>query len=89
LTQGGKSEVFNLGNGRGWSVKEIVSKVEDIFDVVLKAEKGEVRKGEYAKVYADNDKVKKVLDWEPEKSLEESVLSLKRWYESHPVGWEK
>ncbi len=79
--------ILNLGNGSGWSVKEIISEVEDVFEVTIEAKKGEIRKGEDAEIYADISKVQKVLGWKPEKSLEDSILSLKNWYEKYPNGW--
>lgn len=80
-------EVINLGNGKGWSVKEIVTEVEKIFDIKINATQGETRKGEYAHVYANNSKAKEVLKWTPQKSLKDSVESLKKWYEKYPNGY--
>lgn len=87
LTKNNDSQIINLGNGTGYSVKEIVQKVEEVFDIKIEAKQGKPRKGEYAKVYADISKAKKLLNWQPKKSLEDSVLTLKEWYESHPDGW--
>jgi len=89
LEKGGKSDIFNLGNGKGYSVKEIVSEVENQFGVKMEKKKGKARKGEYAKIYADNSKAKKILKWKPEKGIAESVLSLKKWYEKYPKGYGK
>ncbi len=47
------------------------------------------RKGEYAKIYADPSKAFKILKWKPKKSIEESILSLSRWYEKHPQGYDR
>ncbi len=80
-------QVFNLGTGKGNSVLEIVNKVQEITGVKFPIEKGESRKGEYAKVYADITKVKSKLGWEPEKDLKETVYSLVKWYKKHPYGW--
>jgi UDP-glucose 4-epimerase len=51
LQKNGKSEILNLGNGKGYSVKEIVQKVEKTFKIKMNPRKGEVRKGEYAKFF--------------------------------------
>lgn len=88
LENGGESDVFNLGNGAGYSVLEIINKVEEIFGVELPRKQGDVRKGEYAKIYADSSKANKILGWEPNRSLEDSVLALKNWYSKHPNGYE-
>jgi UDP-glucose 4-epimerase len=87
LEKGGKSAVFNLGNGKGYSVKEIVSAVEKLFGLKLKRKKASARKGEYAKIYADSRKARKVLNWRPKKSIAQSVESLKKWYTGHPKGY--
>lgn len=83
----GGGEVFNLGNGTGWSVKEIVSKVEKEFNKKIIKKKGKARKGEYVKIYSDPSKAFKMLRWKPKKSIEKSILSLRRWYEKHPHGY--
>lgn len=82
LVSGGKSDVFNLGTGKGNSVEEIICKVEEITNVKLPREKGEERKGEYAAIYANFDKAKAKLGWKPERSLEKSITSLITWYQS-------
>jgi UDP-glucose 4-epimerase len=81
-------EAFNLGNGKGFSVKEMVSKVEELFGVKIPAKKPtQARKGEYAAVYADPSKAHKLLGWKVTKSLAQSVKSLKNWYEKNPQGY--
>lgn len=82
-----KSEIFNLGNGTGWSVKEIVSKVEKEFGKKIDKQKSKARKGEDAKIYADSSKAFKILKWKPKKTIQDSILSMKRWYEKHPNGY--
>lgn len=82
-------EAFNLGNGNGYSVREMITKVEEIFNITIPSESaGTPRKGEYAAVYADPRKAKQLLGWEVKKSLAESVQSLKKWYENHPHGYD-
>ncbi|MCX6761931.1 MAG: UDP-glucose 4-epimerase GalE [Candidatus Moranbacteria bacterium] len=89
LEKNGKSDVFNLGNGKGYSVKEIVSEVEKNFGVKLKKKKAPARKGEYANIFANPQKAQKVLKWRPKKSIAESVESLKKWYTGHPNGYKQ
>jgi len=88
LDDGKESSTFNLGTGKGYSVKEIVREVEKYFDVALPEKKGTIRKGEYEEVFADNKKAKEVLGWEPKFSLKESIESLKSWYSKFPNGYE-
>jgi len=87
LSREGKSQILNLGNGRGFSVKEIVSQVEKSFGVKMAKRKASARKGEYAEIYADPGKAKKILKWKPKKSLKDSIESLRKWYENKPTGY--
>jgi UDP-glucose 4-epimerase len=89
LEKNKKSEIFNLGSGKGYSVKEIVNGVEKQFGVKIEKKKGKGRKGEYANIYADNSKAKKILKWKPKKGIKESIASLKKWYEKYPYGYKK
>jgi len=88
LKSDGESEVFNLGTGRGNSVLEVVEVVKKTTGKNFPIEPGEARKGEYAEVYADISKAKKILKWEPRKTIEDSVKALVKWYTNHPQGWE-
>lgn len=88
LKKKGQSESFNLGTGKGNSVLEIVNQVQEITGVKFKISKGETRKGEYAQVYADNRKIKKLLGWKPKRTIKDSVTSLVQWYKKHPQGWD-
>jgi len=87
LLQGGKNEIMNLGTGKGNSVLEIVNKVQEICGVKFDLKKAKPRQGEYAEIFADNKKARKVLKWKPKRSIESSVNSLVKWYEKHPQGW--
>ena len=89
LMQGGASELFNLGNGQGYSVKEIVSAVEQIFGQVMEKSAAPPRKGEYPNIYADAAKARAVLGFAPKKSLSESIESLRKWYAGHPGGYSR
>ena len=89
LRKGGKSDIFNLGNGKGYSVKEIVREVEKTFELKLKPKQGETRNGEYAKIFANPKKVNQILKWKPKKSLRDSIESLRKWYAKYPKGYKK
>ncbi len=89
LAQGGASDTFNLGNGRGSSVKEIVSAVEAAFGTTMEKRQGEARKGESARLYSDPTHAREVLGWRPRKSLTDSIESLRKWYTGHPDGYSR
>ncbi len=88
LLQGGKSEIVNLGTGMGSSVLEIVNKVQEVTNTKFKIQKTVPRKGDPVKLIASIEKAKKVLGWQPKRTIEDSVKSLVVWYKNHPNGWE-
>ncbi len=88
LHQGGSSDTFNLGNGTGYSVKQIIAKVEAVFQTQITTANATPRKGEAAQIYANPDKARRTLGFTTHKSLEDSILSLKKWYEGHPHGYQ-
>lgn len=81
-------QIFNLSNGKGFSVKEIVTAVEKEFQVEIEKVPSEARKGEYAEVYAVPEKARKLLSWQAQKGLTDSIDSMKKWYTGHPQGWD-
>ncbi len=88
LINKGSSEVINLGTGEGNSVLEIINAVQKITGKKFNIEKNHSsRMGEYSKVVASIDKAKEKLNWQPQKTLEDSIKSLITWYEKYPKGW--
>lgn len=87
LSDGGSSEIFNLGTGCGNSVLEIIKAVKKATGTEFAIGKSEPRRGEYAEMKADNHKVKKILGWSPKRSMTDSAASLVAWYNHHPNGW--
>lgn len=87
LFAGGESQIINLGTGAGNSVLEIVNQVQKITGVKFDLGGAKPRVGEYAKMVADIKRAKRVLGWEPKRTLEESIRSLVKWYQARPQGW--
>ena len=88
LVNGGQSEVINLGTGTGNSVLEIVNKVQELTGKKFNVQQDKnPRSGEAPKLIATIDKAKKILNWSPEKTIEDSVKSLLIWYKKNPEGW--
>jgi len=87
LSRGGKSEAFNVGKGRGYSVLEVIREVERVSGVKLPREKGEERRGEPSAKWAANDKIRRILGWKPQYGMREIVESAWKWHESHPNGY--
>ena len=87
LVANDKSDVFNLGTGRGSSVKEVL-------EASCKAAGRDIpttyvgrRAGDPVAVYADNTKARTVLGWTPRYGLEEIVTTAWKWQSGHPDGY--
>ncbi len=88
LLKNGKSEIINLGTGRGNSVLEVIKKVQEITQVKFNIKRTKPRKGEYSVMVADIKKAKRVLGWAPKRSIDDSIKSLIKWYKVKKAGWE-
>ena len=75
LIKENKTDVFNIGTGEGYSVKEVFEACERVLNKKILVEIKGRRAGDPAVLYADIGKVKSILDWKSEKSLEESIKS--------------
>ena len=72
-----QSTVFNLGNGKGFSVKEVIDKVKDITKKNFKVIEKDGRKGDPSVLVADDTKARKLLKFKPKfKSLDEIIKTL-------------
>lgn len=66
LADGGKSNVFNVGYGKGYSVKEVLETFKNEIGIELNAEQGERREGDAPLLISNCQKIKDTLGWEPE-----------------------
>ena len=88
LRKGGASDVFNLGNGQGFSVREIIAAAEKATGRSIKAEIGARRAGDPAQLVASSEKARSVLGWNPVYTDVEQVIGTAwKWHESHPNGY--
>ena len=74
LYQGNVSNVFNLGNGEGYSVLEIINAAKKVTGLPIHTTISERRAGDPAKLVADNTKAKTVLGWEPQYTDIEKII---------------
>lgn len=87
LFKGGKSDIINLGTETGNSVLEIVDKVQDVTGVKFDIKKTSLREGDPARLVASIEKAKKVLGWQPKRTIKDSIKSLVKWYKRQSKGW--
>lgn len=74
------NEVFNLGNGAGYSVKEIIQVCERVAGKTAKVETADRRAGDPAVLVASSDKISNTLGWQPRFNLEAIISSAWRWH---------
>jgi UDP-glucose 4-epimerase len=88
LRKGENSEIYNLGNGKGFSVKEVVDVVRKVTGKNIKAEDAPRRPGDPAILVASSDKIKRELNWQPKMNdLETIVATAWEWHSKHPDGY--
>ncbi|NLM98033.1 MAG: UDP-glucose 4-epimerase GalE [Halanaerobiaceae bacterium] len=81
LKDGLDSRIYNLGNGEGYSVKEVINTAGEVVGKEIKAEIGERRPGDPAVLVASSEKIKKELGWEPlYPDLKQIIESAWRWH---------
>ncbi len=90
LKNGGKSTHYNLGNGNGFSVKEVIETARRVTGRAIPARVEGRRPGDPATLVASSEKIKRELGWDPQyDSLEEIVASAWKWHSAHPHGYAK
>ena len=86
----GISGAFNLGNGNGYTVKEVIEVCREVTGHSIPAEVQPRRPGDCTTLVADATKAKTVLGWNPQHAdLKEIVQSAWQWHRAHPNGYEK
>lgn len=82
------SDVFNLGSGDGYSVKQVVETARKVTGHKIPVVEKPRRPGDPPKLVGDSTKIRKVLGWKPRfDSLEAIVASAWEWHRQHPEGY--
>jgi UDP-arabinose 4-epimerase len=82
LQNDGETTAYNLGNGEGYSVKELINAAERITAKKVKARLGERRPGDPDRLVGDANKIKKELGWTPQfANLEEIIETAWKWHQ--------
>ena len=81
-------ESFNLGNGEGFSVRQVIEAVERVTGHEVAREAAARRPGDPATLVASSAAARERLGWRPEfPDLDEIIRTAWRWHESHPEGY--
>lgn len=88
LQSGNESNIFNLGNGVGFTVKEVIDTARKVTSHPIPAKITPRRAGDPAQLIASSEKAKEILGWTPEhNSLEEIISTAWNWHKNHPNGF--
>ena len=84
----GGSRVYNLGNGQGFSVREVIETARRITGHPIPAKTGPRRPGDPAVLVAGSDKIRRELGWQPAyPKLEQIIETAWEWHRRHPNGY--
>lgn len=88
LRNGKETSVYNLGNGNGYSVLEVIKTAEEVTGKSINAVSADRRPGDPAVLVASSDRIAKELGWEPMfPDLKTIVSTAWNWHSSHPKGY--
>ena len=84
----GGSRKYNLGNGQGFSVKQVIETVREITGHPIPAKSGQRRAGDPDVLVAGSQRIRDELGWKPQfPNLRDIIESAWRWHEQHPDGY--
>lgn len=82
LLDGGDSEVFNLGNGNGFSVKEVIETAKLVTGREIPIKECDRRPGDPPSLIGSGDKARKILNWQPQySSLKDILVHSWQWHQ--------
>ena len=83
------SRTYNLGNGQGFTVKEVIETCREVTGHPIPAEVGPRRPGDPAVLVASSEKIRRELGWEPKyPELRTIIEHAWEWHRTHPNGYE-
>lgn len=89
LCDGNDSNIFNLGNGVGFTVKEVVETARKVTGHPIPAKEEPRRAGDPSMLIASSAKAKEVLGWNPQYADLETIIDTAwNWHKSHPNGYQ-
>lgn len=88
LSKGGESNIFNLGNGVGFTVKEVIETARKVTNHTIPIREEERRAGDPSVLIASSEKARKVLGWKPQYADLETIISTAwKWHVNRPDGY--
>ncbi|MDP8939278.1 MAG: UDP-glucose 4-epimerase GalE [Actinomycetota bacterium] len=86
---GGRHRIYNLGNGEGFSVREVIETAHEVTGANIKAVEAPRRPGDPPTLVASSEKIAEELGWKPEKpELSAMIADAWEWKRNYPRGYE-
>lgn len=90
LRSGAPSSIYNLGNGKGFSVNQVIDVTRRVTGHAIPSKVSPRRPGDPAVLVASAERAKQELGWQPQyESLETIVETAWQWFRRHPQGYQK
>lgn len=87
LGEGKESNTYNMGIGKGYSNKEVISEIEKVGNLKVKVKYGPRRDGDASALFASNTKIKNELNWSPKYNLTKIIETALIWHKNHLEGY--
>lgn len=88
LEKHNKSDIFNLGNGMGFSVMEVIKKASEVVGKKINYEIGKRRAGDPSILVASSKKAQETLNWQQKYNTLDMIISTAwKWHSTHPKGY--
>jgi len=88
LQGGGSSDTFNVGLGKGFSVRQVIDAAQQVTSQSVQARAAPPRPGDPAILVASPERLMRMLDWQPRfRQLEEIIASAWQWHQNQPQGY--
>ena len=84
----GEHQILNLGNGNGFSVREVIEAARQVTGHPIPVNESPRRPGDPPRLVAASDKIRSTLGWAPEKpGIDEIIADAWAWHQAHPDGY--
>jgi len=81
--------VYNLGNGSGYSVREVIDAAREVTGHAIPARETPRRPGDAPRLVASSERIRRELGWEPKiTSIQDIIASAWDWHREHPDGYQ-
>ena len=83
----GEHRIYNLGNGLGFSVREVIEAARRVTGREIRVHEEPRRPGDPAQLVASSERIRAELGWEPRKDLDAMIADAWAWRQAHPDGY--